>query len=424
MAADVRHVISVADTLAALRASDEPNFLYVTGLWLSLDGELPGIESLDMLVRNGSPFSKHSQEPGEDDPFILTMTSGSTGDPKPIILTQRTKFNRAMAAVKLYGITDADSILAATPLYHSLAERLVLLPLLVGGRSVLMTRFSPSEWLKCAREQSVTFTIAVSSQLKQIADRLGCVDEMPIDSLRCVVSSSAQLDFHVKAELLSKLHCQFHECYGTSEIAIASDLNVVTDLEKLNSVGVAAPGVDVKILLQDGMIAECDEVGEIICKTPMLFGGYFKRPELTAESMWGEYFRTGDLGKLDEDGYLYYLGRVKEIIITGGINVYPQDIESVLAKHPSVLECAVFPLPDDVLGEIVAVAIVPRTSDGINQREIKHLCADHLADFQQPRKYFILNELPKSGVGKIMKRMLPAICGTYIGGESHAASRA
>ena len=411
-ASDVKHIVGKADILTDLLRSVSCDFSFINGLWLSLDGECADVTSFENLLRNAPSDSKPLLSAQDEDPFILTMTSGSTGDPKPIVLTQRTKLNRARAAVELYGITASDRILAGTPLYHSLAERLVLIPLLTGGTSILMTRFSPSEWLRCVKEQAVSFTIAVSSQLRQITELLTVSDEPALESLRCVVSSSAQLDAHSKEELLSKLDCQFHECYGASEIAIASNLDGASDQDKLQSVGVAAPGVDIKILRKDGQIAAPGEPGEIICKTPMIFGGYYKRPDLTNESMCGDYFRTGDLGKFDEDGYLYYLGRTKDIIITGGINVYPKDIESLLSRHPSVLECAVFPLPDNKLGEIVAVALVPKDMENFDQRKIRLHCAEHLADFQQPRKYFLLKELPKNGMGKIMKRSLPACCCT------------
>lgn len=407
---DVKHVVATSDTLNTLLSSGSPDFSFADGLWHSSDNDIEGIESLNNLLGKVQSDSAPMHWGQDEDPFILTMTSGSTGEPKPIVLTQRTKLNRASAAADMYGVTASDRILAATPLYHSLAERLVLLPLLTGGTSILMARYSPSEWLRCVSEQAVSFTIAVSSQLRQIAKQLTSANEANISSLRCVVSSSAQLEPQVKADLLSKLRCQFHECYGTSEIAIASNLDGTSEQTKLKSVGRAAPGVEIKILREDDEIAPPDEMGEIVCKTPMIFGGYYKRPDLTSESMWGDYFRTGDLGKLDEDGYLYYLGRTKDIIITGGINVYPKDIESVLSEHPSILENAVYPLPDDNLGEIVAVAIVPRNPEDFDLRKIKLHCAEHLADFQQPRKYFLMDELPKNEMGKIMKHKLSASC--------------
>lgn len=405
---DVKHVVASAEILKSLHACCDLDFLFVDGAWLSLEN-LAALGDANMNVHVDAAEIEPVLSSADDDPFILTMTSGSTGDPKPIILTQRTKLNRALAAVELYGVSPSDKILAATPLYHSLAERLVLIPLLTGGTSILMARYSPTEWLRCVSEQSVSFTIAVSSQLRQIAERLDD-DAYDVSSLRCVVSSSAQLEPKVKEDLLSKLSCQFHECYGTSEIAIASNLDGTSELSKLKSVGKAVPGVEIKIIRDGVEIVKPGEHGEIVCKTHMIFGGYYKRPDLTANSMWGDFFRTGDLGMMDEDGYLYYLGRMKELIITGGINVYPKDIETVIAEHPSVLECSAFPLPDDHLGEIVAVAVIPRFLENFNIRALKIHCADRLADFQQPRRYFVLEDLPKNSMGKIMKRLLPQYC--------------
>ena len=342
-----------------------------------------------------------------DDAYILTMTSGSTGDPKPIVLTQRTKINRARAAQALYGIDATDITLAATPLYHSLAERLVLIPLLTGGSSVLMARYSPSEWLAHVQRFQVSFTIAVSSQLKQIVTLLQQPDAPVLPSLRCLVSSSALLESEIKAQLVGHLQCDFHECYGASEIAIASNLHGSAS-HKLNSVGTAAPTVDIVILDERAQLLPAGQAGEIACKTSMLFGGYYKRPELTAEAMWGEYFRTGDIGKLDQDGYLYYLGRKKDLIICGGINVYPMDIESVLSEVPGVVESAAFALPDAALGEVVAVALVVQASAQFDLKRAKYLCAKRLADYQQPRKWYLVTEIPKNSLGKVMKYQLVA----------------
>jgi long-chain acyl-CoA synthetase len=405
-ASNVRHVVANNSSLQPLLESDLPVRNVADGLWISLDEDIDGVRSLNHLLLDAAGHHKPLLVGQHDDALILTMTSGSTGDPKPIILTQRTKFNRMVAAVELYAITGSDITLAATPLYHSLAERLVLIPMLTGGTSILMKRFSPSEWLNCIAEQQVTFTIAVSSQLGQIVEQLNDETGQKIESLRCVVSSSALLDPQIKQRLLAKFNCDFHECYGASEIAIATNLDGAGAQTKLKSVGRAAPGVDVRILGDNDELAALGEAGEIVCKTPMAFGGYFQRPDLTQAAMWGEYFRTGDVGKLDDDGFLYFLGRKKEIIITGGINVYPSDIEAVISEHPSILECAAFAVPDERLGEVVAVALVPRDPGSFDQRKIRHYCADLLADFQQPRKFFILDKLPRNSMGKLMKHVL------------------
>jgi len=411
VAADVRHVVATSAALQGLLARDAPDFAFVDGVWVARDEQVAHAVAFNEVVKS----VPHDVEPlllaHDDDPFILTLTSGSTGDPKPIVLTQRTKLNRVAAACELYGVTLQDRTLAATPLYHSLAQRLVVLPLVTGGTSVVAARFAPSQWLACVNHHKITFTIAVSSQLAQIAQHLS-EHGGAAKSLRCVVSSSALLDTPTKQRLREGLSCDFHECYGASEIAIATNLDPEAAATKLSSVGVAAPGVDVKILDEHDNVAKAGQAGEIVCSTPMLFAGYYKRPGLTEQAMWGEYFRTGDIGVQDEQGFLYFLGRKKEIIITGGINVYPADVEGVLAAHPGVEECAVFAVPDDRLGEMVVAAIVLGHGSVYDQRSLRLWCAQRLADFQQPRRYVVLDELPKNAMGKTMRRVLVERFGT------------
>jgi long-chain acyl-CoA synthetase len=401
--ADVKHIIGISSSMETL---SRKNLKDVTGLWLCMDDEAADIKFFKKLIKSYSDNEITNLNITGNETLILTMTSGSTGEPKPIILTQKNKIDRALAACSLYSVTSRDNILAATPLYHSLAERLVLMPLLIGATSILMPRFSPSMWLKCVKEQKVSFTIAVSSQLTQLVDFLTNSSLPEISSLRCIVSSSALLENNIKSKLLENLKCDFHECYGTSEIAIATNLNLIDSKTKLKSVGKAIPNVDLKILKDDGSFAKPGEAGEIICKTPMLFGGYYKLPELTKKAMFGEYFCTGDIGKLDDDGFLTFIDRKKDIIITGGINVYPKDIETVIMQIPSIEECAAISLPDEKLGEIVAVALVAKKSCEIDLRKVKFHCASNLADFQQPRKYFIINKLPRNNMGKLTKHAL------------------
>ncbi|OFJ46652.1 hypothetical protein BA896_020425 [Janthinobacterium lividum] len=402
-AAQARHLVSTSQQLAALRA--EPGSAAVHGCWLSIDAAGAGATTLEQLLQAVPADARPLHAGQADDALILTMTSGSTGSPKPIVLSQRTKLNRLRAAVQLYGMTAQDRTLAATPLYHSLAERLVLLPLLTGGSAVLMAHFSAQAWLRCVQAQRVSFTIAVSSQLKQIAAHMA-QEEHDVSSLRCLVSSSALLENAVKADLLARFSCDFHECYGASEIAIATNLDGNAARTKLQSVGRAAPGVELRILGENDEQLPSGQAGEIVCKTNMLFGGYFQLPELTRAAMCGEYFRTGDIGKLDEDGYLYFLGRKKDVIITGGINVYPADIEAAIGSHGSVTESAAFAFPDARLGEVVAVALVVRDPASFDLRQLRFHCANALADFQQPRRFFVVEQLPKNSMGKLMKFQL------------------
>jgi long-chain acyl-CoA synthetase len=243
----------------------------------------------------------------------------------------------------------------------------------------------------------------------------GLEDGAAIDSLRCVVSSSAGMDSSTKKSLLETLHCDFHECYGTSEIAVASNLDPATARIRTETVGRAVESVDIQILDDHDRTLPPGQVGEIVCQTPMLFGGYYKKPKETAEAMWGEYFRTGDLGKLDGEGNLTFVGRKKEIIITGGINVYPADIESVLVGFSGIKEVAAFAIPNSQLGEIVGLAVVEEPGQTVDLRRMRHHCAVTLADFQQPREFIVVDNLPRNSMGKLMRRTLAE---NYLKGNS------
>ncbi|MEG0505122.1 MAG: fatty acid--CoA ligase family protein, partial [Raoultibacter sp.] len=343
-----------------------------------------------------------------DESLILTMTSGSTGNPKPIDISQNNKYARSMAHIRVYSITTEDRILAATPLYHSLAERLVILPLILGATSILLPRFTPAIWLKCVSEQKVTFTIAVSAQLAQILELLKQPDAPSTSSLRAVVSSSALLEESIKLELIEKLKCEFHEMYGTSETSTITNICFQKSPDKQKSVGIPFDEAKIRILRDDNNTdydtnCEVGEIGEIACATSLLCKGYYKQEAMLNAAMFEGYFRTGDLGYLDEDGYLYFSGRKKEIIITGAINVYPHDIDSVVQKMPEVEECAAFAYPDDRLIEVVALAVIPKEDSTITTRAIKTYCARNLADFQQPHKIFIVDRLPKNTMGKLQR---------------------
>lgn len=391
--ADVKHII------ATKRFYEKNAEIQIEGTAFCIDAMLDDKVSM-VNCDNVSKIRPIVPEVTGKESFIITMTSGSTGNPKPILLTQENKYHRILAHLRLYNITAEDRILAATPLYHSLAERLVLIPLIIGGTSVLMSRFTPQRWIDVILNEKVTFTIAVSAQLNQIANYL---DNTALDSLRCLVSSSALLERHVREKLLASLTCDFHEMYGTSETSTATSINFKETLLKLNSVGKPLKEAEIKILTNENEFADPYEVGEIVCKSTLICEGYYKKDSLFEDSLYKGYFKTGDLGYLDEDGYLYYSGRKKELIITGGINVYPKDIDDCVSKIPEVEECAAFSYPNERLGELVAIAIVLKEHKALSTREIQRYCAKNLADYQQPQKIFFVSKLPKNAMGKLMR---------------------
>ncbi|HEY9098565.1 MAG TPA: class I adenylate-forming enzyme family protein [Thiobacillus sp.] len=401
-AAHVQHLIVWSGVTDAVKGRGSLR----DGVCVVVGGYQPGWVEFQTVLDKGHDHLRPVPNMRDDLPYLMVLTSGSTGQPKPILLSQRTKLRRAAAAADLYGVTAADVTLAATPLYHSLAQRLVLLPLTTGGTSVILEHFTPAIWIAAVRAHGVTFSIAVSSQLKQILDAL-TDDKVSLPSLRCLVSSSALLDDVTKARLLAHLECAFHECYGASEIAIATNLSPQVAARKLGSVGRAIADNDVMILGEDDQPVPPDTPGEIACRTSMLFSGYYAQPATTEAAMWGDYFRTGDLGRMDDEGFLYFLGRIKDIIICGGVNIYPKDIEDVVSSHPAVKECAAIPLLDEQLGEVVGMVVAfHEPTAAPEMRDLQRLCMQRLGDFQQPRRFFVVPALPRNALGKLDKPTL------------------
>lgn len=402
---DIMHLIARKSFLSECEKKGGIN---VPGITICLDGEFNSAYSFSEVAMMPTTRPACEQIQGNES-LILTMTSGSTGTPKPIDISQQNKVDRSLAHIRVYGLTKEDRILAATPLYHSLAERLVILPLILGATSILLPRFTPAIWLKCAEEQKPTFTIAVSAQLAQILEFIKQTGTQGIDSFRTIVSSSALLEESVKMELIGKLQCEFHEMYGTSETSTITDICFQANRNKQKSVGKPFGEAKVKIL-RDEEDTECTvrEVGEIACKSNLTCKGYYKQTTMMEMATTDGYFRTGDLGYLDEDGYLYFTGRKKELIITGAINVYPNDVDAVVSQLTTVKECAAFSYPDERLGEVVALAIVVKEYCELSERDVRIYCARNLADFQQPHKIFFVDTLPKNSMGKLQRNRILA----------------
>jgi len=373
---------------------------------ISVGREIDGCLSFNEMLKTAPEAYELGKSVIDDETdFILTMTSGSTSDPKPIVFTQGTKIRRSLGAQELYGITDKDITLVATPLYHSISQRLVLIPIITGGTSVIMQKFTPKNWLTQIDRHKVTFSIAVSSQLEMILRELRDT-ESDISSLRCIVCCCSLLKNDIKSCLIKEMKCDFHECYGASEVGTVSNLSPETSLEKLHTVGKAVPGVEIKIVDNRRNPVAIGEIGEISCKSTMRFSRYYNNEEATLQSMVDGLFYTGDMGYLDEDGYLVFSGRKKEIIITGGTNVYPMDIEAVLNAHPKVKECAVIGVEDKRFGEAVVAFIISAEGEELSSRELQRYCLHRLVDFQQPLAYVFVDDFPRTELGKVIKQKL------------------
>jgi len=370
---------------------------------LALEDNLNAIDTSGYLLNKANISA--------DNDYILTMTSGSTGDPKPIVFTQKTKINRSLLAAKdLYELKSDEVIITASPLYHSLGQRLLLLPLLIGATSVLLRKFTPKLWIEAVKKNRVTFTIAIASHLEVLVEQIK--ESSDLNSLRAIVSSSSLLKVATKKRCIEKFNCSFHECYGASEVGILTNLTPDDSKNCISSVGKALVFVDLKIVDEKKNEVQNGTIGEIISKTPTAFSRYYKNEEKTKESTIDGYFYTGDLGYVDEDGYLHLSGRKKDIIIVGGVNVYPVDIENVINEVKGVKECSVIGVDDSYFGEaILAVLCVDEAH--FNLKDVKVACIKKLADYQVPMAFELINELPKNSLAKVMKHELRAMFKNY-----------
>ncbi len=337
--------------------------------------------------------------------FLITLSSGSTGDPKPIVFSEQNKINRSQQAVKLFNINNDDVVLCASPFFHSLGQRLTLLPLLIGGTLVQLPNFTVKKWVDAVIRHKVTFTIPVSTHLHVLAEHLIRFPEK-FKSLRSIVSSSASIDADVKLNLFNKLNCNFYEMYGASEVATATVLNKRQAIKKNNSVGLPCTGVKVKVVDQDLIDCKPMITGKIIVKSSLV-ASYYKLEKISKKSFVNDYFITGDLGYLDTDGYLYFVDREKDLIISGGANIYPSDVEFHINNNRYVDICVVIGIKDLYLGEVVVVVIVSKEKDKIMvESNIRSVLRQELSSNQQPVKYFFKESLPYTASGKIDRKLI------------------
>ena len=364
------------------------------------------VEDPHFTVQQGGAGSvQGGREYQKDEAFLITLSSGSTGDPKPIILSEQNKLGRAKQAEQMYQVTAEDRVLCASPFFHSLGQRLTFMPLLKGGTLVLMDRFTPQRWVDLVAAQEVTFTICVSSHLYALREQLVSQGER-LHSLRALVSSSAAIDKELKEYLFEQVGCAFYEIYGATEVAIVTNLEPKDVEHKSASVGKACEGVEVMILNDQHQPLPTGEVGEIACRSPLMFSGYLNQPELTEVTRHQGYFLTGDLGYQDEDTFLYFVSRKKDVIISGGSNIYPMDIEAVVLESASIAECAVVGINDSYLGEVVIAVCVWRQGEEQDEWQLRQWVNSQLSPFQRPLKYFFVEQLPLTSTGKINKRAL------------------
>jgi len=347
-----------------------------------------------------------SVEPESDDLALLIYTSGSTGRPKGVELTHANLQYMASAMATHLDLTADDHCLLVLPLFHVNAICVsVLAPLIAGGQVSITGRFSPTRFFEDVKELRPTYFSAVPTIYALLAAQPPDL-ESDFSSVRFGVCGAAP----ISKELLDRAESRFGfalvEGYGLTEGTCASACNPPTGVRKLGTVGPALPGQSIAIVDEDGHHLPVGTVGEVLISGPNVMRGYFGRPEETERTVVDGWLHTGDVGHLDVDGYLTLVDRSKDMIIRGGENIYPKEIENALATHSDVLEVAVVGAPDEVYGEVPVAYVVTYPAATVGSAELLDHIRDLVAKVKLPVAIHLVDPLPKNPVGKIDKPRL------------------
>jgi long-chain acyl-CoA synthetase len=369
-----------------------------------------GIQTLAEFTYR-QPGTCRSAPTQETDSAVILYTSGTTGQAKGAELTHSNMVQNAMLAPRLFGSHPHDVHLLALPLFHSFGQSVQMNNGLAAGATiVLMARFTAEQALAAMEKEKVTFFAGVPTMYHAL---LSCetAGEYDLDGiaarLRVAVSGGAAMPGEVMRKFEERFSVPIVEGYGLSETSPIATFNRVDRPRKPGSIGLPVWGVEVEVLTQDGTPAELGKPGEIVIRGHNVMKGYFGRPEATAAAIDANgWFRSGDIGTRDADGYLYIVDRKKDMIIRGGFNVYPRELEEVLLTHPEVSLAAVVGVPHEAYGEEIKAFVVRAAGATLTESELVAWCRQMMAAYKYPRMVEFRTALPMTATGKILKREL------------------
>jgi long-chain acyl-CoA synthetase len=344
-------------------------------------------------------------ERADDDTAVILYTSGTTGQPKGAELTHSNlRRNAEVTLETLLKLTPDDVLFGGLPLFHSFGQTVTLNTAVAAGASItLLPRFNPGEALQLVADHRVTVFCGVPtmySALLGLRDR----DRYDVSCLRTCVSGGAALPVEVLRQFEETFGAVILEGYGLSETSPVASFNHPDRERKPGSIGTPVEGVQMRLIADDWSDVPPGEVGEIAIRGHNVMKGYWNKPEATAEAIRDGWFRTGDMARVDDDGYYFIVDRKKDLIIRGGYNVYPREIEEVLYEHPAIAEAAVVGVRHAELGEEVAAVVVLKEGQSASGEELRDYVKAQVAAYKYPRQVHVVAELPKGPTGKILKR--------------------
>jgi len=361
----------------------------------------------EKLLGGAEPDTALAEVDGSDSAVIL-YTSGTTGKPKGAELTHDNMYsNCSISADTLAEISEEDTLLGALPLFHSFGQTCSLnAAIYKGARLTMIPRFDPVKALEIIERDNVTLFQGVPTMFNGM---LQAESDADVSCLRLCMSGGSAMPEQVMRSFEERFECKVLEGYGLSETSPVASFNHPQKENKPGSIGTPIEGVEMKLIDDDGKEVDDGEIGEIAIRGHNIMKGYYNREDATKESIDSDgWFKSGDMAKKDDDGYYFIVDRKKELIIRGGYNVYPREVEEVLYEHPAIAEVAVIGIPDDNLGEEVGAAVVLKSGQDVDVDEIQAFVKKEVANYKYPRHIWLLDELPKGPTGKILKREISA----------------
>ena len=385
------------------------------------DGTAAGFEGYEALLAAADPIADAGG--GGDDLAALFYTGGTTGRAKGVMLSHDNFMTNSMTAMVNLGVRQDSVHLHVSPLFHVAGGSRVFTVTVAGGTHATLARFEPALFLEAVERYRVTITVVVPSMLNALM-QYPDLDRYDLSSLKLLTYGASPMPEALLRQTMERLPgVEFLQSYGMTELSpvatsLAPRYHVFEgpDAGRVRSAGQAVFNADVAVMDEHDRPLPTGQVGEVCVRGPMVMRGYWRQPELTASTLRNGWMHTGDAGYLDEQGFLFLVDRVKDMIISGGENVYSAAVENVIYRFPGVHECAVIGIPSDQWGEAVHAVVVPRSGASLDVDALLAFCRTELAGYECPKTVEVRHEeLPKSGAGKILKADLRA---PYWAGES------
>jgi long-chain acyl-CoA synthetase len=352
-----------------------------------------------------SSSATDSPERAYRNPALYLYTSGTTGRPKGVILSHQNLLHNVDSCGQAGEFDQRDTFLCLLPFFHTYAiTGTIMLPLFNGCSMVLVDRFHPNKVLKLIEEHRISVFLAIPSMYRVLAMAEGGFN---VSSVRFPISGGEPLPMAVAEAFEKRFGVHICEGYGQTEAAPVVTLNL-PGKRKLGTVGLALPGIEISIWDEAKNRLSIGEIGEIMVRGKNVMDGYYNLPEETSKAISDGWLHTGDLGKIDADGFVTITGRKKDLIISAGENIYPREVEEVLAQHPKVKEVAVIGVKDEVRGEMPKAFLLLHDGMTIEDKELRAFCKDKLAGYKVPKHFEVLADFPRTPTGKVLKRLLPS----------------